>query len=164
MTRIRLLTIGFTQTTAKAFFETLRKANVKSVVDVRLSNESQLAAFAKKSDLQYFLSQIGNIGYRHEPNLAPTLEILDAYKKKKGDWQTYENQFRALLESRKIESIYNASEFDNACLLCSEHRPHHCHRRLVAEYLNEKWGGIKIQHLVPEGRQSETHRHRPDSL
>ena len=149
MTRIRLLTIGFTQTTAKAFFETLRKANVSSVVDVRLNNESQLAGFAKKNDLKYFLSQLGSIEYRHELNLAPTSDILDAFKKKKGDWGTYENRFRALLRSRQVESLYNPLDFDNACLLCSEHRPHHCHRRLVAEYLNERWGGVEIQHLVP---------------
>ena len=31
--------------------------------------------------------------------------------------------------------------------VCSEDRPHHCHRRLVAEYLDHHWGGVKIRHL-----------------
>lgn len=52
---MRLFTIGFTKKSAEHFFETLCRSGAKRVVDVRLNNVSQLAGFAKKSDLAYFL-------------------------------------------------------------------------------------------------------------
>jgi uncharacterized protein (DUF488 family) len=144
---IRLFTIGFTQKSARQFFSTLIAANVRRVVDVRLNNVSQLAAFAKRADLEYFLSALGNIGYIHAPQLAPTQDILDSYKKRKGAWADYERQFLALMSERRIEQSIALATLDNACLLCSEPTPEHCHRRLVAEYLREKLGGIEICHL-----------------
>lgn len=145
---IKIYTIGFTQTSAEQFFDKLIKAGVKKIVDARLNNSSQLAGFAKKDDLRYFLKAIANIDYIHMPVLAPSEEILTEYKKKKGDWQTYEKNFLVLMEERRIENIVNPSDLDQACLLCSEHLPEQCHRRLVAEYLKNKWGDVKIEHLV----------------
>ncbi len=144
---IDLFTIGFTQKTAEKFFETLKKAGVKRVIDTRLNNVSQLAGFAKKSDLQYFLKTIADMDYIHLLDLAPTKEILDEYKKKKGDWATYEQKFLQLIANRQIEQKVSPEQMDNACLLCSEAKPHHCHRRLVAEYLNQKWDNLNICHL-----------------
>ena len=145
---IKIYTIGFTQTSAEQFFGKLIKAGVKKIVDARLNNSSQLAGFAKKDDLRYFLKAIANIDYIHMPVLAPSEEMLAEYKKKKGDWQTYEKNFLALMEERRIENIVNPSDLDQACLLCSEHLPEQCHRRLVAEYLKKKWGNIAIEHLI----------------
>ncbi len=144
---IDLFTIGFTQKTAEKFFETLKKAGVKRVIDTRLNNVSQLAGFAKKSDLQYFLKTIADMDYIHLLDLAPTKEILDEYKKKKGDWATYEQKFLQLIANRQIEQKVSPEQMDNACLLCSEAKPHRCHRRLVAEYLNQKWDNLNICHL-----------------
>jgi uncharacterized protein (DUF488 family) len=107
-----------------------------------------LAGFAKKQDLEYFLRAIDGIGYVHMPLLAPTQEMLDAYKKRKGDWNEYERQFLELVESRKIEDQLEKGVFDNACLLCSEETPEHCHRRLVAEYLKSRWQDVEIIHLI----------------
>jgi len=141
-------TIGFTQTTAKGFFERLKTAGVRSVIDVRLHNTSQLAGFAKADDLAYFLQEIGGVAYRHEPLLAPTEQILKAFKKDRGDWRVFETSFNALMAERRIEERLKPSLFDGGCLLCSEATPHHCHRRLVCEYLNGKWGGaLKVRHL-----------------
>ncbi|HHN66515.1 MAG TPA: DUF488 family protein, partial [Thermopetrobacter sp.] len=50
--------------------------------------------------------------------------------------------------NRKIEDI-DKNIIDGGCLLCSEDSPHHCHRRLVAEYLRDKWGDVEIIHLRP---------------
>ncbi|MBC6418051.1 MAG: DUF488 domain-containing protein [Prochloron sp. SP5CPC1] len=144
---IDLFTIGFTKKTAQKFFDTLKKAGVKRVIDTRLNNVSQLAGFTKKSDLQYFLKTIADIDYVHLLDLAPTKDILDEYKKKKGDWATYEQKFVQLIANRQIEKKVSPEQIDNACLLCSEAKPHHCHRRLVAEYLNNKWENINICHL-----------------
>lgn len=145
---IELFTIGFTQKSAQEFFTNLKTAGVKRVVDVRLNNNSQLAGFSKKNDLAYFLKEIAGIDYVHIPDLAPTQDILDAYKKQKGDWGVYERHFLELISKREIENKIQPDLLHNACFLCSEHLPHHCHRRLVAEYLNKKWGSIHIEHLV----------------
>lgn len=144
---VNLFTIGFTQKSAETFFTTLKQAGVKRIIDTRLNNVSQLAGFAKKTDLQYFLKTIADIDYLHILDLAPTKDILDEYKKNKGDWSIYEQKFLHLIETRKIEKKVTPEQLDGACLLCSEAKPHHCHRRLVAEYLNGKWGDVKICHL-----------------
>jgi uncharacterized protein (DUF488 family) len=145
--QINLFTIGFTQKNAQKFFETLKEAGVKRVIDTRLNNISQLAGFTKKGDLEYFLKSIGGIDYIHLLDLAPNKDILDEYKKNKGDWAVYEQKFLQLIASRQIEKKVSPSQIDGACLLCSEAKPHHCHRRLVAEYLNGKWGSVNICHL-----------------
>ncbi|EKQ67997.1 hypothetical protein OsccyDRAFT_3536 [Leptolyngbyaceae cyanobacterium JSC-12] len=142
-----MFTIGFTQKSAQKFFETLKRAGVKRVIDTRLNNVSQLAGFAKRSDLEYFLKAIDDIDYIHILDLAPTKDILDEYKKQKGDWSVYEQKFLKLMADRQIEKKVSPDLADGACLLCSEAKPHHCHRRLVAEYLNDRWGNVNICHL-----------------
>ena len=144
---IYLFTIGFTQKTAQQFFDTLVKSGVKRVVDTRLNNISQLAGFTKRGDLEYFLRKICEIEYVHILDLAPTKDILDDYKKNQGDWKTYESKFLALMSDRQIEKKVSPQLLDGSCLLCSEPKPHHCHRRLVAEYLRDKLGNITISHL-----------------
>ncbi|MFT0798540.1 DUF488 family protein [Synechococcus sp. R5-12] len=120
--------------------------NLVRVVDARLNNTSQLAGFTKKNDLEFFLHEICKLGYIHLPELAPTQEILDAYKAS-GDWSNYERQFLSLMAERRIEDQVDKSILDGGCLLCSEATPEHCHRRLVAEYLRRKWGDVEIVHL-----------------
>ena len=144
---MKVFTIGFTKTTAEGFFGRLQKAGVTKILDVRLNNVSQLAGFAKRDDLRYFLKAIGRIEYAHEPKLAPTQEMLDAYKKAGGDWADYEKQFLGLMTERRIEETVPRSTIDGACLLCSEDKPKQCHRRLVVEYLQQKWGDIEVAHL-----------------
>jgi uncharacterized protein (DUF488 family) len=148
MTDATVFTIGFTQTTASHFFERLLNAGTKKVIDVRLNNSSQLAAFAKAKDLAYFLKKIGSIEYLHMPLLAPTQSILTAFKKEKGDWNVYQGRFLSLMAERQIETKFTPQMFDGACLLCSEATPHYCHRRLVCEYLNQKWhNSLEVRHL-----------------
>jgi uncharacterized protein (DUF488 family) len=147
MNPITLLTIGFAGKSAEEFFETLREAEVGRLVDVRLNNVSQLAGFTKKRDLPYFLHSIVGIAYAHEPLLAPTKDILDAYKKKQIDWTEYESRFKQLLQSRRPHEQFTPGELDRACLLCSEPTPERCHRRLVAEYFGEQWKDVAIRHL-----------------
>jgi uncharacterized protein (DUF488 family) len=145
---MKIFTIGFTKKSAETFFTRLKNAGVKRLVDVRLNNVSQLAGFTKRDDLQYFTKAICGIEYVHIPRLAPTLDILDPYKKQKnGDWPLYERQFLDLMRARRIEETVSRDLLDSGCLLCSEETPHHCHRRLVAEYFKEKWDGIEIEHI-----------------
>jgi len=148
MTAATISTIGFTKSKAEHFFKRLGNANVKTVIDVRLHNTSQLAGFAKSDDLAFFLKSINGIGYRHMPILAPEDAMLANYKKNGGSWLAYENEFLALMAARRIEEKLTPKLLDGACLLCSEDTPHHCHRRLVCEYLNKKWGNsLTVKHL-----------------
>lgn len=140
-------TIGFAQKTAEQFFGALKQAGIRRLIDIRLNNTSQLARFTRRDDLPYFLSELCGIEYVHELLLAPTREILDAYKKEKGGWEDYERDFKALLRKRKVEQAVSPELFSTrSVLLCSESEPEHCHRRLVAEYLREKWRDVVIHH------------------
>jgi uncharacterized protein (DUF488 family) len=146
--KANVATIGFTKTTAERFFERIFASGVKKVFDVRLHNTSQLAGFAKADDFAYFLKKMGGVDYVHQPLLAPIDPMLKAYRKEDLDWRGYEERFLALMAERKIEERFKAEMFDGACLLCSEATPNHCHRRLVCEYLNGRWGGaLDVRHL-----------------
>ncbi len=144
---MKVYTIGFTKKSASDFFEALRQSGAKRLVDVRLNNVSQLAGFAKKDDLAYFLERLCRIQYLHMPELAPTPEMLKAYRQGEMDWDDYERNFLSLMEQRQVSKMAIKRKIANACLLCSEHEPERCHRRLVAEYLNEHWGNVEIVHL-----------------
>jgi uncharacterized protein (DUF488 family) len=144
---MKLFTIGFTQKSAEQFFRLLKQEGLTKVVDTRLNNVSQLAGFTKRDDLKFFLREVLGIDYVHMPMLAPTKDILDEYKKDGGDWSIYERKFIDLVKNRRIESTIDREALNGACLLCSESTPHNCHRRLVAEYLSDRWGDIDIKHL-----------------
>lgn len=148
MNKIKLFTIGFTKTSAEDFFNRIKNAGVKKIIDVRLNNNSQLAGFTKKNDLEYFLRELGGIEYQHLPLLAPTKEILSEYRKQKSGWETYEKKFVRLIRERKIEEKISPALLHKSCLLCSEDTPDYCHRRLIAEYLSEKWTKtMNVTHL-----------------
>lgn len=146
---MKIYTIGFTKKSARKFFDLLQQSGTKRIVDVRLNNVSQLSGFAKRDDLSFFLEKICGIEYVHLPLLAPTQEMLDEYKKNGGDWNTYESRFTDLMEKRKIEKEIPRNIIDDGCLLCSEDKPHHCHRRIVAEYFKRHWDNdTNITHLT----------------
>lgn len=145
---IEIYTIGFTQKSAKTFFNLIRSSNVSTLLDVRLNNVSQLAGFAKRDDLRFFLKELCNTEYLHVPELAPTKDILNEYKKGDISWEAYEDKFFNLMARRNIEKSVKPALLSNSCLLCSEHKPHFCHRRLVADYLNRNSSlNLKVNHL-----------------
>jgi uncharacterized protein (DUF488 family) len=144
---IQLFTIGFTKKNAETFFTTLRNAKVRRVLDIRLNNVSQLAGFTKRDDLRFFLREICDADYHHLPLCAPTEDILDEFKKNGGLWDAYVQRFLPLIRSRHIETLLTPEMLDFGCLLCSEPTPEKCHRRLVAEYLQECVAGLSIKHL-----------------
>lgn len=157
---MKLYTIGFTRKSAAEFFGLLRDSGAKRLIDVRLNNASQLARFAHGDDLPYLLQQLCRMKYLHAPDLAPTKQLLDGYRKGEVDWAVYEREFLALLDARRIlaEGVQPTggrrigkrlqATLADSCLLCSEHEPEHCHRRLVAEYFARHWGGVEIEHLI----------------
>lgn len=145
---MEIFTIGFTKSSAAEFFGRLRRAGIRSLMDVRLNNRSQLAGFAKRDDLAFFLREICQANYEHQPLLAPSQEILDEYKKHGGSWTDFEQRFFRLMTERRIESVLTPDDFAPAtALLCSEATAEHCHRRLVIEYLQRHWPDIQPVHL-----------------
>ena len=144
---MNIYTIGFTKTSAENFFNRLIDSGATKLIDIRLNNKSQLAGFAKGRDLEYFLRAICNMNYEYVPMLAPTQDILDEYKKNKGDWKVYEEKFIKLMAERVIENQFKPSDLKNTCLLCSEDTADNCHRRLVVEYLARYWNDVNIVHL-----------------
>ena len=145
---MNVYSIGFTKKTAAAFFTTLRQAEIRRLLDVRLHNSSQLAGFSKRDDLAFFLKELCGATYLHEPLLTPTSDLLDGIRKKRISWQEYEPRFLSLLGERAVEKKVDRELFHiPTVLLCSEATAAHCHRRLILEYLQEKWGGLDIVHL-----------------
>jgi uncharacterized protein (DUF488 family) len=145
---VEIYTIGFTRKSAGQFFELLKRNGIRRLVDVRLNNISQLAGFSKRDDLQYFLREILDAEYLHEPLLAPTQDMLDDLKKRHGSWVEYERRFLQLMRERRIEQKFDRLFFrERTVLLCSEPTAEHCHRRLVVDYLSVHWGDVGAVHL-----------------
>lgn len=143
-----IYSIGFTKKGARKFFSLLNEANIERLVDVRIRNRSQLSGFAKRDDLEYFLEELLGATYEHEPRLAPTEELLDDWRNDDISWEEYEERFYQLLNERNVEEHLDEGSFSrNTVLLCSEHEPEHCHRRLVLEYLSQYWENIEAIHL-----------------
>lgn len=145
---IRLFTIGFSEKSASTFFTLLKTAGVRKIIDTRLNNVSQLAGFAKGKDLEYFAREIGDIGYEHSVDLAPSKELLSRYRDKSITWAQYETEYISILDTRNIVQQIDFEKLNDSCLLCSEHKPEMCHRRLLAEYLKKANKEIEIIHLT----------------
>jgi uncharacterized protein (DUF488 family) len=145
---VEIYTIGFTKKSAAEFFETLKRAGIRRLIDIRLKNSAQLAGFTKRDDLAYFLREICDADYRHEPLLAPTPEMLERYRKRRATWDEYERQFLRLMEQRRIDEILDPALFAiPTVLLCSEPTAERCHRRLVVEFLRARWKDVQPVHL-----------------
>lgn len=146
---MKIYTIGFTQKSAREFFNKIKTNGAKLLIDIRLNNVSQLAGFAKGKDLEYFLKEICNCEYAHDDVFAPTKELLENYRAGKVSWQQYEEIFAKIMTSRQIEERFKRlyAKYENICLLCSEPTAEKCHRRLVAEYLQKHCDNIEIIHI-----------------
>lgn len=145
---MKLFTIGTSKKSAEEFFNLLKNANIETLLDIRLNNNSQLLGFSKGRDLKYFCEKCHNIKYEHLPKLAPTKELIKKYRENK-NWHAYEQHFINLLKSRSIKDIFKKAckSSKTVCLLCSESKPQKCHRRLVAEYITSQITNTEIMHI-----------------
>lgn len=74
--------------------------------------------------------------------------MLRQYQRREINWSSYATKYIELLAKRQVENNLDVALFDRGCLLCSEDRPHHCHRRLAVEYLNARWNHkLNVTHL-----------------
>jgi uncharacterized protein (DUF488 family) len=143
-----LYTIGFAGKSLERFVTLLRDARVQRLIDVRLRPASQLSGYARQGDLRFVLEEYEHVEYRHSEDLAPTADILDGYRKSK-DWYGYEKAFSVLMAQRSMTGILHSigAGADRVALLCSEHEPERCHRRLLAERYVDEHGGTSLVHL-----------------
>ena len=133
---MEVYSIGFGKHPAADFFGALKAAGIQRLLDVRLNNVSQLAGFTRRDDLRFFLRELCGAEYRHELDLAPTREILSAYRRGQISWLSYERAFLDLMLTRRVNERFSPQSFDvPTVLLCSEPTATNCHRRLVLEYL-----------------------------
>ena len=78
---MKIYTIGFTQKTAETIFRVLRQSN-RTVGGYSPASGWSTGRIRQKDDLAYFLRELANgCQYIHLPELAPTSEILDEYRK-----------------------------------------------------------------------------------
>ena len=144
---MQVFSIGFTRTSAEHFFGRLKEAGVHRILDVRLSNTSQLAGFAKRDDLEYFAHSLAGIDYVESPLLAPDAALREAWRGGKLQWPDFASRYRTLLAERQVEQRLDPALLEGGCLLCSEATPEHCHRRLAVEYLQGHWPKLRVLHL-----------------
>lgn len=145
----RVFTVGFTEKSAEHFFGLIKSNSINVLFDTRINNVSQLAGFAKNKDLSFFLKELCGTEYIWEPKFAPTKDMLSQYRSKEMEWGEYELRYKDLICKRNVEACYPTDLFIQSCLLCSEHLPHHCHRKILVDYLNEKWEKkMEVVHLL----------------
>jgi len=142
-----IYTIGYGGKNAEDFFQTLTDAGVKTLLDVRLYNTSQLAGFTKRDDLKFFLKTLCQCEYRHLKELAPAPGLLDGYKKQLITWAQYETEYNRYLSTLTFNHFLSKRDLASGCFLCAEPTPEQCHRRLIVEYIQAHMTDVSIVHL-----------------
>ena len=145
---MKLYTIGFTGKSAREFFGLLNGTDAKFLADIRLKNNSQLAGFTKRGNIDYFTEELTRMTYLELPFLAPSEAMFKEYKME-GDWKLYVSRYAALMRERDSAAQFPAELVDRGVvLLCTEPTPDKCHRRLAVEHLQHMlFPNVKIIHL-----------------
>jgi uncharacterized protein (DUF488 family) len=143
-----LFTIGYEQTPAKAVLNEIENAGVKLLVDVRAVASSRRPGFSK-SQLAAGLDERG-ISYLHLRGLGTPKEGRAAARGGKYD-QLEKIYSRHLKTPEAKEQIDELSALvvksGPVCILCYERDHRHCHRRWIAEIIEER-DGVKIENLA----------------
>ncbi len=144
----RLFTIGYEQTPHKAVLDELEQAGVKLLVDVRAVTSSRRPGFSK-NQLTAALDERG-IAYVHLAALGTPKEGRLAARS--GQFELLEKIF-----SKHLKTPQAREEMDElsalvkkagpVCLLCYERDHHHCHRRMIAEIIEER-DKVKVENLA----------------
>lgn len=145
---LKIFSIGFEKRSPDQLLGKLNSNGISRLVDVRCFPDVETAGYAKRDNLKLLLEK-GGIEYLHYPLLAPTPELLKDYFDNGVPWANYEAKYNAILAERKIEDqIQKDFFYQPSCVLCLEHSPEKCHRRLALEYLKNTWNkSIEIVHL-----------------
>jgi len=140
---LKIYTIGTNGKNKEIFAEILNAVNVNTVIDVRLWRQSRFVPWTSGTNLQRMLGD----KYKYIPELTPTLDLLTKIKNGTINWAEYEQIFNDILKKRRIENLFTPDTINKVCFLCAEKTAENCHRRLVAEYLQQHFPDIEIVHL-----------------
>src|SRR5580693_7935288 len=144
----KLFTIGYEQTPPKAVLDELEHAGVKLLVDVRAVASSRRPGFSK-SQLAAGLDERG-IAYVHLRGLGTPKEGRLAARA--GQFDTLHTIYaKHLTTSQAKEELDELSALVKksgpVCILCYERDHRHCHRRWIAEIIEDR-DGLKIENLA----------------
>jgi uncharacterized protein (DUF488 family) len=147
-----VLTIGYEQSTASAFFDALTQARVGLVVDVRAVAASRRPGFSKRQ-LAAGLAEQG-IGYVHLQKLGTPKEGRLAARSGHAEemLRIFERHLKTPDAEHELDELTALAKASQArsnrplCLLCYERDPAHCHRQRLADELHSRLG-LKIEHL-----------------
>ena len=144
----KLFTIGYEQTPPKAVLDELEHAGVKLLVDVRAITSSRRPGFSK-NQLAAGLDERG-ISYIHLKGLGTPKEGRQAARS--GKYDLLRSIYAAHL--KKPEARQGLDELSAlvkqagpVCLLCYERDHRHCHRRWIAEIVEQRVG-VKVDNLA----------------
>jgi uncharacterized protein (DUF488 family) len=146
--RRKLFTIGYEQTPAKAVLDELEQAGVKLLVDVRAVASSRRPGFSK-SQLAAGLDERG-ISYVHLRGLGTPKDGRLAARA--GEYDTLQKIYakhlrtpQAREELDELSALVKKS--GPVCILCYERDHRHCHRRWIAEIIEER-DGVRVDNLM----------------
>lgn len=144
----KLFTIGYEQTPSKAVLDELARAGVKLLVDVRAVTSSRRPGFSK-NQLAAGLDERG-ISYIHLKGLGTPKEGRQAARS--GKYDVLHRVYAAHL--KKPEARQELDELSAlvkkagpVCLLCYERDHRHCHRRWIAEIVEQR-DRVKVENLA----------------
>lgn len=140
---MKLFTIGYSGKSEAKFFEILREAGVSKIIDVRRFRTSKFVPFVSEINLH----KKCKYKYVVMEQVAPLSELLSDWQKGEIAWSYYEREYKKYLLEIHAEKFFSKDILDNACLLCMEGEAYQCHRRLLAEYLSEKFNDVEVVHL-----------------
>lgn len=146
--RKKLFTIGYEQTPAKAVLDELEQAGVKLLVDVRAVASSRRPGFSK-SQLAAGLDERG-IAYVHLRGLGTPKEgRLAARSGQYGTLQkVYAKHLKTAQAKEELDELSSlVTKYGPVCILCYERDHTHCHRRWIAEIIEER-DDVKVENLA----------------
>jgi len=159
-----VVTIGVYEFDLGSFLATLRRADVRLLLDVRQRRgvRGREYAWANSKRLQAALAD-ADIAYRHLPELAPTTELRQIQYREDArvgvgkrsrvvlDDEYRERYIREILDRADLGSIVTSLPATGAtALLCVERAPKACHRSIIAERMTDEHG-VSVTHLTPGG-------------
>lgn len=144
----KLFTIGYEQTPAKAVLDELQGAGVKLLVDVRAVASSRRPGFSK-SQLAAGLDERG-ISYLHLRGLGTPKDGRLAARSGQYDvlHKIYAKHLKTPQAREELDELSAlVKQAGPVCILCYEREHTHCHRRWIAEIIEDR-DGVKIENLV----------------
>ena len=143
-----LFTIGYEQARADAVLSELKDAKVELLVDVRAVAASRRPGFSKRQ-LAAGLDERG-IGYLHLHGLGTPKEGRLAARA--GDAKTLERIYAKHLKTpiarqEMDELSMLIAKAGPVCILCYERDHRECHRKFIAEIIEEK-DGVAVENLA----------------